>query len=144
MLVGLDWCQTYVLGLGIWKKMKNKKGAPKPFLSRASIEAHKPPFVPKPQRFGRELKLPMMVVRVWLSPLPPPQLVFFSFFFFLLYCNHCHSKTPQKNTHTHQGDLKKELPLPLLSPLHCYNNYINCYSQLCGNVTTTFIDMGRQ
>jgi hypothetical protein len=25
MLVGLDWCQTYALGLGIWKKMKNKK-----------------------------------------------------------------------------------------------------------------------
>jgi hypothetical protein len=26
MLIDLDWCQTYALGLKIWKKMKNKKG----------------------------------------------------------------------------------------------------------------------
>jgi hypothetical protein len=40
------------LNLGIWKKMKNKKGGPnwtpQPFLSRASLEAHKPTLLLKP------------------------------------------------------------------------------------------------
>jgi len=26
LLAGLDWCQAYALALGIWKKMKNRKG----------------------------------------------------------------------------------------------------------------------
>jgi len=26
MLASSNWCQTFALGLGIWEKMKNKKG----------------------------------------------------------------------------------------------------------------------
>jgi hypothetical protein len=75
--------------------------------------------------------------------LPPYFFLFFLLPSFLLQLLPLPS--PPKNTtmkKTQQGDLKRELPFPLLFPLCCYNNYYNYFRWLHGSAITTPLMQG--
>ncbi len=62
MLASSDWCQTFTLGLEIWKKKRKKRevqiGPLRPFLCQTSSKAHEPTLMPKTSKVQKRAQAP--------------------------------------------------------------------------------------